>query len=434
MKRATVAIAVVAAAVVTACGGGQEKRIAPAAQALKVPGCSTVTYGGKGRPEYLIAASTALQGRFTDHGIQSVQALKMVLAERGWRAGDHRIGLQICNEAAAGSSGAVSSASCRRNARAFARNTSVLGVIGPLFSTCAVEMLPILNRAPNGPLAAISGSTSYLGLTRSGPGVARGDPGRYFPTGRHSFVRVVPADDAQAAAAALYARQQGSRRAFVLNDGDIYGSGLADAFVTAAERTGISVVGSSRWSGRAASYRALARRIQAARPDVVFLSGYVSSNGPRLIKDLRETLGDKALLLGPDGFLQAETIVEGAGAAAEGFAGTIAVLPVGELPAAGRDFAARFQRRFGQMPCCFSVHTAQAASMLLDAIAASGGRRADVVAHLFGAHVQKGLLGEFTIDAQGDTSQTTIGVYRIQGGRLTFIAPVTPPATLLARR
>ena len=72
--------------------------------------------------------------------------------------------------------------------------------------------------------------------------------------------------------------------------------------------------------------------------------------------------------------------------------------------------------------------------MLLDAIAASGGRRADVVAHLFGAHVQNGLLGDFTIDAQGDTSQTSIGVYRIQSGRLTFITRVTPPANLLARR
>ena len=46
---------------------------------------------------------------------------------------------------------------CARNARAFAENRSVMGVVGPLTSYCATHMLAILNRAPGGPLATISG-------------------------------------------------------------------------------------------------------------------------------------------------------------------------------------------------------------------------------------------------------------------------------------
>jgi branched-chain amino acid transport system substrate-binding protein len=433
MRRSATAVTLVAIAVLAGCGGHSTNSGVRPAEPLRIPGCSTVIYGGEGRPDHLIAASTSLHGPYIDHGIQTTEALKMVLAERRWRAGDYRVGLQICDEAG-GPSSPASPAKCRRNARAFARNRRVLAVIGPHLSSCAGVMLPILNRAPDGPLVAISGSTTYLGLTRSGPGVAPGDPERNFPTGRRSFVRLVPADDAQAAAAVLFAKQSGSRRGFALTDGETYGSGLADAFATAAERVGIPMVGRARWSAGAHSYGALARRIKATKPDVVFLGGYISSNGPRLIRDLRSALGDKVLILGPDAFMDAAPIVEGAGTSAEGFAGTIAVLPVETLPPAGRDFATRFQRRFGSLPCCFSVHTAQATYMLLDAIAASHGRRANIAGQLFGAHVDNGLLGTFDVDKYGDTTQTTIGVYRIQGGRLRFIRQITPPGNLLARR
>ena len=167
-----------------------------------------MTYGGEGRPDFLIATSSALQGEYTGHGIQIAQALKLVLAERGWRAGEYGVGLQICDEVAA-SGDAASPAKCRRNAHAFARNRSVLVVHGPLFSSCAIEMARILNRAPGGPLPALSAGPTYLGLTRSGPGVGRDEPEKYFPTGQRSFLRIVPADDAQGAAGALYAKQQG---------------------------------------------------------------------------------------------------------------------------------------------------------------------------------------------------------------------------------
>ena len=72
-----------------ACGedGARSANIRPAIP-LESSGCSPVSYGGEGRPDFLIATSTALQGQFTDHGVQVSQALKMVLDERDWRAGD----------------------------------------------------------------------------------------------------------------------------------------------------------------------------------------------------------------------------------------------------------------------------------------------------------------------------------------------------------
>jgi branched-chain amino acid transport system substrate-binding protein len=434
MMRAVLIGAVTAAAVsVAACGGddGRQANVPPA-RPVESSGCSPVTYGGEGRPDFLIATSTALQGEYRGHGVQVAQALKLVLAERRWRAGDYTVGLQICDEVAA-SGDAPSPVKCRRNARAFGRNRSVLVVHGPLTSTCAIEMAPILNRAPGGPLPALSAGPTYLGLTRSGPGVGRDEPGKYFPTGQRSFLRIAPADDAQGAAAALYAKDEGARRVFVLADDEPYGFGVAEAFRLAAERIGVTVAGAGRWDPKSSDYGALAERIRRAGADTVYLGGYPFDRSPLLVKELRDTLGPEAQIIAPDAWNNL-AVVEAAGAAAEGFTPTIAVLPNDKLPPAGREFATEFERRFGARPCCFSVHTAQTTQMMLDAIADSDGSRGQVLDNLFDASVEDGYVGDFEIDRYGDTTLNTIAVYQIEDGRLRFQTAITPPAELLARR
>jgi branched-chain amino acid transport system substrate-binding protein len=431
--RAAWVVAALAGALASGCGAAKRERPVSPAQPIRIAGCSSVTYGASGRPDSIVAASTPLQGQFTDHGIQIVQVLRLVFEMRGWKAGEHRIGLQICDETTPGSN-VADPAKCRRNARAFARNRAVIGVIGPHFSSCAAEMLPILNRAPRGPLALVGAASSYLGLTRDGPGVSKAEPERYFPTGRRSYVRVVPADDAQAAADVLFAQRSGVTRAFVLDDGELWGQGIGDAFRFSAGRAGLRVVGSAAWDPKAHGYRALAERVGRAGADGVFLGGFISSNGPRLVKDLRATLGPNVVLLGADGFNQASTLVEEAGAAAEGLANTIATVPADKLPGPGRAFANEVRKRFSALPCCLSVRYAQAAEMLIDAIAASDGTRAQVMDHLIGARVKNGLIGDFSIDRYGDTSLTTFGVYRIEQGTQRFVTALTPPARLLARR
>jgi branched-chain amino acid transport system substrate-binding protein len=138
--------------------------------------------------------------------------------------------------------------------------------------------------------------------------------------------------------------------------------------------------------------------------------------------------------MGPDAFNNLDALVEGAGAAAEGFAPLIAVLPNDQLPDPGREFAEGFKQRFGSRPCCFSVHAAEAAPMMLDAIAASDGSRREVLDHLFRTPVDDGYVGNFGIDRYGDTTLRTMGVYRVEGGRLRFETAITPSADLLARR
>jgi branched-chain amino acid transport system substrate-binding protein len=424
---------VAAAAALVACGADD---VAPPegapATPLAAPSCSSVTYGGPGRPRFLIVVSSGFQGIYEGHGVQTAQAMKMILAERGWRAGEYTVGMQACEETDA-KTNSPSPAKCARNARAFARNASVLGVIGPLTSNCATHMLAILNEAPDGPLAVVSGGNTYVGLTRSGPGTAEGEPERYIPTGRRGYARLTPTDDVQGAANALHARRLGASSAFVVQDGSSYGRGLAASFRYAAEALGLPVAGTARWSADARGYRALAARVRRTGADAVFVAGDVAANGPQLIADLSAVLPRGVQLMAGDAFNLPAPIVEAAGAGAEGLRISIAVLPNRKLPPAGRRFAAEFEKRFSQRPCCFSVHDAQGTMMLLDAIARSGGSRARAAENLMQSQVEDGLIGDFEIDRNGDTTLNTMGIYQIRRGRLQFETAITPAPDLLGR-
>src|SRR3954463_15536647 len=86
---------VVLALASAACGGEQRNAATgPPATPLSASICSPVSYGGPGRPRYLIVAHSAFQGLYKGHGVQTAQAMKLVLAERGWRAGRLTVGMQ----------------------------------------------------------------------------------------------------------------------------------------------------------------------------------------------------------------------------------------------------------------------------------------------------------------------------------------------------
>jgi len=79
-----------------------------------------------------------------------------------------------------------------------------IAYIGTLNSGAAKVSIPILNAAN---LVMVSPANTYVGLTHAGPGTAAGEPGKYYPTGKRNYARVVAADDFQGAADATLAKQ-----------------------------------------------------------------------------------------------------------------------------------------------------------------------------------------------------------------------------------
>ena len=72
--------------------------------------------------------------------------------DNGFRAGEYAVGYQSCDDSTA-QSGQFEDRKCAANANAYACAERLVAVIGPWNSGCAEVEIPILNRAPGGPLA-----------------------------------------------------------------------------------------------------------------------------------------------------------------------------------------------------------------------------------------------------------------------------------------
>jgi branched-chain amino acid transport system substrate-binding protein len=334
------------------------------------------------------------------------QAITFVLRERGFRAGRHRVAYQSCDDSLA-RTGLFDEAKCAANARAYGEHADVVAVIGTLNSPCAVAAVPELNRARGGPLAMVSPLNSFVGLTRTGPGIPRGLLASLYPTGERNYLRVYPTDDLQGAALALLARERGRSRVFVLDDGEPgYGALMAAGFATAARRVGLEIAGRARWTPAAARYGRLATRVAASRPQAVFVGGLLDSGAARVVRALRRELGSGVDLLAPDGLTPLPLLSRSAGSAARGVFVSLPGAVTERLPPAGAEFARRFARtQAGASVEPSAVYAAQAAEVVLT--------RASVLDELFRTRVRGGLLGDFGFDARGDITESPVTILRV---------------------
>lgn len=386
--------------------------------------CSKVLYRGTGSPDFLIVSElpTYLFGKPSPRTNRMRDAIEYVLARHDFRAGRYRLGYQSCDTSTS-AAGRSDPERCAANARAYARNPSVLGIVGTYHSYCAAIELPILNAAPGGPVAMVSPSNTYVGLTHGGPGTTAIEPERYYPTGVRSYARVIAADDVQGAALGILAKQLGARRLYLLHNNQGSGYAIAKYVETAARQLGIRVVGISNWDPESRDYSELGRTVARARPDAVVLGGCVCENGPALIEELRSALSSRVELLGSDGFARPTADYSRIAGAADGLYITNHALPPERLPPSGRRFLSAISSSGHPVEIePLSPYAAQATKVLIDAIARSNGTRASVVNKLFTARLPNGLVGSTVFDRHGNPTRAPISVLR-----LDFSAPRPGP-------
>jgi ABC-type branched-subunit amino acid transport system substrate-binding protein/DNA-binding SARP family transcriptional activator len=380
-------------------------------------GCEPTFYRGEGRPERIVVTDLPLQGTLRVSAQQMAEAAAYVMGRREFRAGELRVGLQSCDDSVS-RTGLFDPGKCAANARAYARDARVLGVIGTLNSPCSLAALPELARAEGGPLPMVSPFNSYVGLTRVAPGAPPGELERLYPEGRRHFVRVFPTDDHQAVALAALAVDLGVKRVAVLDDGDLlFGRALADRFDRAARAGGLEVATRHSWEPAAAGYRRLATAVARSRPDAVYLGGVLNSNGAAVLRALRRALGNDPEILLSDGFTPTRLLLRLAGRAADGAYLSISGLTTEGLARRGRRFAAEFGASLPGVEIEPSaIYTADATNVLLDAIARSEGTRTSVRDELFATSLANGLTGPIRFDRRGDTIAPPITILRVRRG------------------
>jgi ABC-type branched-subunit amino acid transport system substrate-binding protein/DNA-binding beta-propeller fold protein YncE len=393
----------------------------PPAGTLPASVCGQLVSGDR-EPDVLIASDLPLQGPNGAGPRAMADAIRLALEQRDFKAGRYAVGYRSCDESTA-QTGAFENRRCAANAEAYAGAADLVALIGPYSSFCAVVEIPILNRAPGGPLAMISPTNTDPGLTRPAPDDEPGEPEVYYPTGVRNYVRLMPGDDLQGAALAVVAKRLALKRVYLVHERASFWKGLlTDPFRRAAARLGVGLAGSAAFDPRTKSYRALADTIARSGADGVLIGGDPLDGGDRLVKALRARLGARVTIMGGF-FFNPSDVIKRIGRAGHGMYVTTSDLPRGILPlsAAGR----RFKRDIGAPATQYPgvMESGQAADLVMDAIARSDGTRASVLHQLFASEVNDGILGTFRFDPNGDIGPASIPILRITGA--------TPPGATL---
>lgn len=225
------------------------------------------------------------------------------------------------------------------------------------------------------------------------------------------------------AADAAYATL-GFKTAFVIDDSTPYGEGLAAEFAKGFKAAGGTVVGTEKTADKDSEFSALATRIKAADPDVVYYGG-VYNAGALLLKQLRDT-GSDAALMGGDGMKDEQLIELGSAKAAEGAYATSIGLPIEKLEA-GEEFIAAYEAEYpGEDMSAYDAYGFDSMNVIIDAaltvaeelgadkLATPAGRTAIIEA--VSVTDTEGLTGRIAFDDKGDTVNKVITLYTVKNG------------------
>lgn len=217
----------------------------------------------------------------------------------------------------------------------------------------------------------------------------------------------------------------GFKKAFVIDDSTPYGEGLAAEFAKGFKAAGGTVLETEKISDKDTEFSALATRIKAANPDVVYLGG-VYNAGALLLKQIRDT-GSKAAFMGGDGLKDDQLMALGTAAAAEGALATSIGLPLEKLEA-GEEFITAYEAEYpGKDMSAYDAYGYDSINVIIDAafavadevgadkLATPAGRKAIIEA--VSKTDTEGLTGKIAFDEKGDTVNKVITLYVVKNGQ-----------------
>jgi len=368
-----------------------------------------------------IVSDLPLQGSDRPQTEQMVRAIEFYLESIDMQAGDFTLEFESFDDATA-AKGAWDEAKCAENARTFAGDESIVAVIGTYNSGCAAIEIPILNEAS---LAMCSPANTYAGLTHEAPGTEAGEPDKYYPTGTRNYARVVASDDNQGRVGAEFMMNElGVESVYVLNDKELYGKGVADAFAAAAEEIGMEVAANEGWDKDAPNYRALMTKIRDSGADGIYIGGISTNNGGQLMKDKVSVVGphNEVQVVVSDGFVISSLFPESGGPRnVNGIYGTAPTVPPEQVTGAGKEFIDQFtEAEGGKNIEVYTIYAAACAQVVTEAIANSDGSRESVVEQMMQVDIPDSVVGPMAFDDNGDPREKFETIYQAKGGKFQF--------------
>jgi branched-chain amino acid transport system substrate-binding protein len=351
-----------------------------------------------------------------------------------------------------GPSGAHDSGVALKNYNDLIGDATVAGVVGPLNSSIAQAVMPTANQAP---IAMISPSNTNDCLTQDTPSWECTGSGELVqkvrPTGKVTYFRTATLDQYQGGALAEYAYNTLKyRKAFVIDDTETYGSGLAKNFI----HTFHDVLGGTITNGTSTSikvqsdYSNALTTAASQKPDVIFFGGNDSTGGDTIREQMNKVAG-----------LQKTPFMLGDGSKTSTFAQ--AIIPLGggsvygSVPgldasqvAAAKTFLDGYQKKYGN-PGAYSGGGYDDTWIIIRAVKAAIDNHANAPANPNDSAQAKtfrqavidqimktsydGVTGHQSFDANGDTANKAISIYTLGKVGVSdgwkYLTAVTPSST-----
>ncbi len=306
-----------------------------------------------------------------------------------------------------------------KNMQTLANDPEVLFVVGPYNSSVAQAEIPVTNAAG---LMQCSPANTAVELTKPW-GKAKPEDLRKTNPDKIAYVRVAATDDIQGAGGAdIAAHTLNAKTAYVLDDTQTYGKGVADAFTTAFETFGGQVVKRDGVPDTTTDFTSYVTTAKGLNPDVIFYGG-VTTSGIGLFRKQMAQQGLQTIpLVGADGINDgsAATASSFLNIAGDGDANTYStVAAIHDIPNPDK-FAADYKAKFNADPGSYSAPGYACTQVFLQALKAVGASAGGDMAKLREAirayvadpaNSYDTVLGKFQFDKDGDTSQHTISYY-----------------------
>ena len=378
--------------------------------------------GGSGKTVN-VYSSLPLQGGQRLQTTAMVDGIKLALEQAGGKAGQVKVTYTSLDDSTA-QAGTWTPEATSANARRVAQDDAAIAYIGEFNSGASAISIPLLNEVP---VAQISPSNTAVGLTSDEPGADEGEPDKYYPSGTRHYLRIVPKDTIQGAALATLMSEDGCGNAYILNDKEVYGEGLARNIESAATEVGVDVLANEGIDPKAPNFRSQAATMKSEGAECFVFAGVTPNGAVQLYKDVSAALPE-ARLYGPDGVSNPEFFdAREGGLPAEVAAKvkvTVATLSPDEYPPEGQRFFDRFREMYDVKAVDpYAIYGYEAMRLVLDTCEQLGPDCTDrqaMIDALFNTKGRESVLGTYDIDENGDTTITDYGVYRVEGGELVF--------------
>ncbi len=236
---------------------------------------------------------------------------------------------------------------------------------------------------------------------------------RLTEKGLKYFFRTAPRDDEQGRVGAALVQKMASKQLAILHDNSAYSKGLADE-INGLVKGKMKVVFFEALTPKEQDYSAILTNLKAAKPDLVFFTGYYPESG--LLLKQKKQMGFNVPFVGGDAQNNPDLVKIAGKDAATGFKFLSPPIPKDLDTADSRAFLASYKQKYNEEPgSIWAVLAGDGFLVVTKAIAETKATSADKIREYFVSGMKDfpGLTGKISFNAKGDRVGDLYRVYAV---------------------